>query len=60
VVLAGRTQLETNDPAMMGLVIFYAKDDKEADKLMMNDPAVKNNIMLARVYPYSIAVSKCK
>ncbi|MCX6317601.1 MAG: YciI family protein [Bacteroidetes bacterium] len=60
VVLAGRTQLETNDPAMMGLVIFYAKDEKEAETFMMNDPAVKNKIMLAKVYPYGIAVSSCK
>jgi uncharacterized protein len=60
VVLAGRTQLETNDPAMMGIVIFYAKDEKEAEAFMMNDPAVKNKIMLAKVYPYGIAVSSCK
>lgn len=60
VILAGRTQLETNDPAMMGLVIFYAKDDKEADALMKNDPAVKNKIMLANVYPYAVAVGKCR
>lgn len=60
VVLAGRTQLETNDPAMMGLVIFNAKDEREAGELMKNDPAVKNNIMLVSVYPYGIAVSSCK
>jgi hypothetical protein len=29
IVVAGRTQLESNDPAMMGLVIFYAKDDRK-------------------------------
>lgn len=60
IVLAGRTQLETNDPAMMGLVIFYAKDDKAAEELMKNDPAVKNQVMLAKVYPYGIAVSSCR
>lgn len=59
VVLAGRTQLPTNSPDMMGLVIFYAKDDKEANEFMMNDPAVKNHIMSARVLPYGIALSKC-
>ena len=59
VVMAGRTQLESNDPAMMGLVIFYAKDDKEALQFMMDDPAVKGNIMLAKVHPYGIAVGKC-
>lgn len=60
VLLAGRTQLETNDPDMMGLVIFYAKDEKEAADFMMNDPAVKSKIMLAKVLPYGIAVGVCK
>lgn len=60
IVLAGRTDLPTDSPDMMGLVIFYAKDEKEALQFMMNDPAVKNNIMKAKVYPYGIAVSACK
>ena len=59
VVLAGRMELPLNDPAMQGLVIFYAKDEKEATEFMMNDPAVKNNIMLAKVYLYDIAVNNC-
>ena len=59
VVLAGRMLIPINDPNMMGLVIFYAKDEKEATEFMMNDPAVKNNIMLAKIYPYGIAVNKC-
>jgi uncharacterized protein YciI len=60
VVLAGRTELDLNNPEMMGLVVFYAKDDKEALQLMMDDPAVKNKIMLAKVHPYGIAVLKCE
>lgn len=60
VLLAGRTQLETNDPNMMGLVIFTAKDEKEATDFMMKDPAVKHKIMLAKVLPYGIAVGGCK
>lgn len=60
VLLAGRTQLESNDPNMMGLVIFYAKDEKEATDFMNNDPAVKNKIMLAKVLPYGVAVGSCK
>lgn len=59
-ILAGRTDLATNDPNMMGLVIFYAKDEKEATDFMMNDPAVKNKIMQAKVYPYGIALNKCQ
>lgn len=60
IILAGRTQLELNDPGMMGLVIFYAKDEKEAVQFMQDDPAVKNKIMLAKVVPYSVAVNKCE
>ena len=60
VLLAGRTQLELADPGMMGLVIFYAKDEKEAMQFMQDDPAVKNKIMLAKVVPYSVAVNKCE
>lgn len=59
IILAGRTQLELNDPGMMGLVIFYAKDEKEAMQFMQDDPAVKNKIMLAKVVSYSVAVNKC-
>lgn len=59
VVLAGRMELPLNDPEMKGLVIFYAKDEKEASQFMMEDPAVKNKIMQAKVYPYGIAVNKC-
>ena len=60
VVLAGRTDLPLNNPEMMGLVIFYAKDEKEALQFMMDDPAVKNKIMQAKVHPYGLAISKCQ
>ena len=60
VVLAGRTELSLDNPDMMGLVIFYAKDDKEALQFMMDDPAVKNKIMQAKVHPYGLAISKCQ
>lgn len=60
VVLAGRTQYETNNPEMMGLVIFYAKDDGAAQNFIQEDPAVKNKIMLAKVHPYGIAISQCE
>ena len=59
VVLAGRTHYDLNNPDMMGLVIFNAKDDAAAQQFMMEDPAVKNNIMLAKIHPYDIAVKKC-
>lgn len=60
VMLAGRVELPLNNPDMMGLVVFYAKDEKEAQQFMYDDPAVKAKIMLAKVHPYGLAVSKCK
>lgn len=59
VILAGRTELPLDNPEMMGLVIFYAKDEKEALQFMMDDPAVKNNIMQTKVHPYGLAILKC-
>ncbi|HLF45554.1 MAG TPA: YciI family protein [Chitinophagaceae bacterium] len=59
VILAGRTQTELNNTEGMGLVIFYAKDEKEALQFMTDDPAVKNKIMKTKVLPYSIALNKC-
>lgn len=59
VVLAGRTELPLDNPEMMGLVIFYAKDEKEALQFMMDDPAVKAKIMLTKVHPYGLAITKC-
>ncbi len=60
VVLAGRTNLPLDNPDMAGLVIFYARDEKEALKFMEDDPAVKNRIMRAKVHPYGIALIKCQ
>jgi uncharacterized protein YciI len=60
VVLAGRTELPLDNPEMMGLVIFYAKDEKEALQFMNDDPAVKAKIMLTKVHPYGLAISKCQ
>ncbi len=60
VVLAGRIELPLDNPDMMGLVVFYAKDEKEALQFMMDDPCVKAKIMMAKVHPYGLAVSKCQ
>lgn len=56
---AGRTQTELNNMEGMGLVLFYAKVEKEAAEFMLNDPAIKNNIMKTKLLPYSIALNKC-
>lgn len=54
VLLAGRT-LNT-DETTFGIIIFEAEDDAAAQELMNNDPAVKNNIFRAELYPYRIAL----
>jgi len=54
VVLAGRT-LNT-DESSFGIVIFNATSEESARSIMNDDPAVKNGVMRAELYPYRIAV----
>ena len=54
VFLAGRT-LNT-DPDSFGIVIFRAESETEARKIMENDPAVQGGVMIARLFPYGIAL----
>ncbi|MFJ5769888.1 YciI family protein [Psychrobacillus sp. NPDC093180] len=53
-LLAGRT-LNT-DP--MGIVILEVDTEEEAVELMNNDPAVKEGIMEAQLFPYRVALYK--
>ncbi|QFF98440.1 hypothetical protein PB01_06145 [Psychrobacillus glaciei] len=53
-LLAGRT-LNT-DP--MGIVILEVDTEKEAIELMNNDPAVKEGLMEAQLFPYRVALYK--
>jgi len=54
VVLAGRT-LDADERAF-GIVVFRAASEEAARDVMNNDPAVKNGVMRAELYPYRIAV----
>ena len=54
VLLAGRTL--TSEPLPFGLVIFFAKDEAEARRLMAEDPVVKHGLMTAELFPYRIAL----
>ena len=54
VVLAGRTL--NPDERAFGVVIFRAASAEAAREVMNNDPAVKNGVMRAELYPYRIAV----
>lgn len=54
VLLAGRT-LNT-DASSFGIVIFKAEDDNAARAIVHNDPAVKNRVMRAELFPYRVAL----
>ncbi len=54
VILAGRT-LNT-DASSFGIVIFRASSEDEARERMNDDPAVKQGVMRAELYPYRIAL----
>ena len=54
VILAGRTQ--NNDYSSFGIIIFNAESDVQARTIVENDPAVKNRVMRAELFPYKIAL----
>ena len=54
VMLAGRT-LNT-DERSFGIVIFRADSEEAARRVMEQDPAVRNRVMRAELYPYRIAL----
>ncbi|MCZ8537797.1 YciI family protein [Paenisporosarcina quisquiliarum] len=53
-ILAGRT-LEM-DSSGFGIVILEVDSEDEARTLMENDPAVKEGIMTATLFPYRVAL----
>jgi uncharacterized protein YciI len=54
VLMAGRT-LNT-DETSFGIVIFTAENETNAKEIMLNDPAVKFQVMHAELFPYRIAL----
>ncbi len=54
VILFGRTL--NMDENTFGIVIFRAESEESARNIMLNDPAVKGNVMCAELYPYRIAL----
>ena len=54
VVLAGRTL--NSDPTSFGIVVFRAPSEGDARLIMENDPAVKNGVMRAELFPFRIAL----
>lgn len=54
VILAGRT-LNT-DPTSFGIVIFRAASEEAARAIVEGDPAVRQGVMRAELFPYRIAL----
>jgi uncharacterized protein YciI len=56
--LAGRTL--NPDERCFGLVIFYANSERTASEIMENDPAVREGVMTAELFPFRIALCASK
>jgi len=54
VILAGRTQ--NTDYSSFGIVLLKAETIEAAREIMLNDPAVKNNVFRAELYPYKTSL----
>ena len=54
VLMAGRTL--NMGARTFGIVVFRAESDKEARLLMENDPAVRQRVMLAELFPFGLAL----
>ena len=54
VKLAGRTT--NTDPSNFGIMVFEAANEEAAREIMFNDPAVRENILAARLFPFKIAL----
>ena len=54
VILAGRTQ--NTDYSSFGIVLFNAETIEAAREIMFNDPAVKNKVFRAELFPYKMAL----
>ena len=55
-IIAGKT--DGLDAKTFGIAIFEADSPVVAERTMRDDPAVKNGIMTAELFPYSVALSR--
>jgi uncharacterized protein YciI len=55
-ILYGRTQ--NADETTFGIVVFVADSEEDARAIMENDPAVKQGVMRAELYPYRVVYSR--
>jgi len=54
IVLVGRTL--TTDENTMGLAVFRAPSEDAARQIMKGDPAVKQGVMTATLYPFKVVL----
>jgi uncharacterized protein len=54
VLLAGPTLV--TDETNFGIIVFEAESDEAARDLMNNDPAVKNGVMRAMLFPFRVSL----
>jgi uncharacterized protein YciI len=54
VILARCTQ--NTDDGSLGIVLFNAETVEAARAIMLNDPAVKNKVFRAELFPYKMAL----
>ena len=52
--MAGRTL--TADDRTFGIAVLVSASESEAAQLMQNDPAVKQGVMKAELFPYQVAL----
>ena len=54
VLLAGRTI--NTDSSSFGIIIFEAESEAEAEALVAHDPAVKQKVFRAELFPFGLAL----
>ncbi len=54
VILAGRTL--TTDETTFGIVIFHAETEEGARKIMEGDPAVRQGVLRADLFPFRVVL----
>jgi len=54
VKLAGRTT--NTDASSFGVMVFEAADEEAARQIMAQDPAVKEKVLAAKLFPFRIAL----
>ncbi|WP_270180850.1 YciI family protein [Alkalihalobacillus sp. CinArs1] len=53
-IMAGRTV--NDDDSAFGIVVIQTNSEEEATSIMKKDPAVREGIMTAELYPYHVAL----